>query len=81
MIVGALTGVIAALIFAFVAWEALPALRELGVGRFFSDPSWHPSASRYNLAPMLLGTVLVGVGLLIATVVLRRSTVGAGAST
>jgi phosphate transport system permease protein len=57
---------IVALIAAFVAMESLPALRTVGVARFFTDPSWHPAggapAGRFNLLPILIGSVLATGG-------------------
>lgn len=50
----------------FLVLESLPALQEIGLLRFFSDPSWNPSLGakngNYNLTPMLLGSVLVMLG-------------------
>ena len=58
----ALAGALVLLIFAFVALESLPALREIGVLRFLSDSSWHPSEGLYKLAPMLWGTLFTAAG-------------------
>jgi phosphate transport system permease protein len=63
---------IVALIAAFVVMESLPALRTVGVARFFTDPSWHPAggaaAGRFNLLPILAGSVLAtGGAVLLAT--------------
>lgn len=52
----------------FLGGESLPLLREIGILRFFTDPGWHPTSDRFNLAPMLLGTILVSLGaVLLAT--------------
>ena len=65
---GVITGGIILLIVIFLILEALPALREVGITRFFTDASWHPNQSLYNLTPMLWGTLLVTLGsVLIAT--------------
>jgi phosphate transport system permease protein len=57
---------IVALIAVFVVAESLPALRTVGVARFFTDPSWHPAggarAGRFNLLPILAGSVLATGG-------------------
>jgi phosphate transport system permease protein len=53
------------LIAIFVAHEAFPLLRDVPLMRLFTDPSWHPLEERYNLAPMLVGTVLVSAGALV----------------
>jgi len=50
------------LIAAFVLGESLPALREIGAARFFTDGGWHPTADGFNLAPMLLASLAVAVG-------------------
>lgn len=67
-----LSGTVLLLIVAFVLREAWPALERIGWPRFFTDPSWHPAAvaarGRYDLTPMLVGTLAVVVGgVLIAT--------------
>jgi phosphate transport system permease protein len=62
-----LAGGIVVLIGAFLVFEALPALRSVGLLRFFSDDGWLPSAGpegRFNLFPMLWGTVLLSAGAL-----------------
>ncbi len=60
-----LSGAIVVLVTAFVAGESLPALRAIGVARFFTDPSWHPSSGRFNLAPMLLASLFAAGGALL----------------
>ncbi|MCZ7647072.1 MAG: phosphate ABC transporter permease subunit PstC [Planctomycetota bacterium] len=61
-----LSGAIVLLIAVFLVLESLPALRNVGFARFFSDPSWHPARyaadGAYNLAPMLAGTLLAMAG-------------------
>lgn len=54
--------VILLLIVAFLVLESVPALRRIGLARFFADASWHPSAGLFNLGPMLVGTLLVSAG-------------------
>jgi phosphate transport system permease protein len=62
----ALAGGIVLLILAFLAVESIPALRAVGPARFFTDPSWHPAggaeAGRFNLTPMVVGTLAVTAG-------------------
>ncbi|MCU0548055.1 MAG: phosphate ABC transporter permease subunit PstC [Leptolyngbya sp. Prado105] len=53
------SGTIVLLILFFLAWEAIPVLQQVGVFRFFTDSSWHPASHEFNLAPMLVGTLLV----------------------
>ncbi len=55
-------GAIILLIVAFLILEALPALRHVGLLRFFTDASWHPVDGFYNVVPMLYGTVLTMLG-------------------
>ncbi len=63
-----LAGAIVLLIVGFLVLEALPVLRHVGIGRFLTDPSWHPAEGLYNLTPMLWGTLFAMVGsVLIAT--------------
>ena len=49
-------------IIVFVFWESIPALVDVGAHRFVSDSSWHPTEGRFNLLPMVAGTLLVTVG-------------------
>lgn len=62
----ALAGGVFLCIVLFSLWEALPALRGVGVKRFFTDPSWHPQggadSGSFNLLPMLLGTLAATTG-------------------
>ena len=65
-------GAIVLLIVGFVLRESWPALQQVGIGRFFSDPSWHPAAGpsegRFGLGPMLLASLLASAGaVLLAT--------------
>jgi phosphate transport system permease protein len=53
---------IGVLISVFVLKEALPALQSIGVLRFFRDEAWYPLEGQFNLAPILLGTVLTALG-------------------
>lgn len=59
-------GLIVALILLFIVIGAAPALQSVGVTRFFTDPSWHPTGGaargRFNLTPMLVGTLLATAG-------------------
>jgi len=62
----AVTGAVLLLICGFLVWESIPAVREIGLSRFFGDPSWHPaadaSAGTFNLLPMVAGTLAVACG-------------------
>jgi len=63
-----LSGAITLLIAVFLALESWPALRAIGVLRFFEDPSWNPTEGRYGLTPMLVGTLAAMAGaVLLAT--------------
>jgi phosphate transport system permease protein len=56
------------LILFFLLAESSPLLRDIPTVRFVTDPSWQPSESAYNLAPMLSGTLYAAGGaLLLAT--------------
>lgn len=55
-------GAIAIFVTLFLLREALPVLQEVGLLRFFSDSSWHPTQGLYNLTPMVWGSLLVTAG-------------------
>ena len=67
-----LAGGIVLLITAFLAVEALPALREVGLRRFFTDLSWYPAdgpdRGAFNLVPMIAGTLAVTSGAVLLAV-------------
>ncbi|MGH8536362.1 MAG: phosphate ABC transporter permease subunit PstC [Gammaproteobacteria bacterium] len=64
----AAAGAVLLLVIGFLAIESLPALRHVGVTRFFTDPSWNPTRGSFNLLPMLWGTLYALLGsVLIAT--------------
>lgn len=58
----AIAGAIVLLIIAFLLLEALPLLRQVGFWRFFSDRSWNPAEERYDLTPMMWGTLSAAIG-------------------
>ena len=61
-------GAILLLIVIFLGWKASPVFSQIGLVKFFTDRSWHPTAGEYNLIPMLLGTILSSLGaILVAT--------------
>lgn len=55
------SGIVGAVVLV-TALDALPLLAKIGPWRFLTDPSWHPTAERFNLGPMLAGTLLVSLG-------------------
>ncbi|OQW65911.1 MAG: phosphate ABC transporter permease subunit PstC [Nitrospira sp. ST-bin4] len=64
----AIAGIVVMFIVGFLVAEALPVLSRVGLGRFFTDPSWHPAEGFYNLTPMLWGTLFAMAGsVLLAT--------------
>jgi phosphate transport system permease protein len=64
----AVAGALVIVIAFFMTAESLPVLGRVGIGRFFTDASWHPTAGLYNLTPMLWGTLFAMTGsVLIAT--------------
>lgn len=64
----AVAGAVALLIAVFLVLESLPVLRNVSLGRFFSDDFWHPTESLYGLTPMLWGTLFAMAGsVLLAT--------------
>jgi len=59
-----ISGALVLLIFIFLMKEALPVFQKIGLARFFSDASWHPTEGRFNLFPMLVGSLLITLGAL-----------------
>ncbi|MEM6911713.1 MAG: phosphate ABC transporter permease subunit PstC [Verrucomicrobiota bacterium] len=61
-----LSGGIILLVLAFLVGASYPALERIGLARFFTDSSWNPSEEaaqgRFNLGPMLVGSLLVTAG-------------------
>lgn len=55
-------GAVLALILLFVLLEASPLLARVGPVGFFTDEAWRPTQGLYNLAPMLVGTLVVTLG-------------------
>ncbi|NJM45762.1 MAG: phosphate ABC transporter permease subunit PstC [Alkalinema sp. RU_4_3] len=56
------SGAIVLLIVGFLLRESLPILRQVGMVRFFSDRTWHPTSGEFGLYPMLWGSMLVTIG-------------------
>jgi phosphate transport system permease protein len=52
-----LTAGMLVLVVLFVFRETYPALRDLGVARFVTDESWHPLEGKFNMLPMVWGTL------------------------
>ena len=50
------------LVLGFLARESVPALRQVGFFRFFTDASWHPLSGEFNLTPMIVATLLTSLG-------------------
>ena len=46
----------------FLIQESLPALRAVAPARWLSGDGWLPTAGRFNLGPMIAGTVVVTLG-------------------
>lgn len=61
-------GLLFILIVVFLMKEALPVFEKLSLLQFFTDPSWHPTEGRFNLLPMLAGSLLTTFGALILAV-------------
>jgi phosphate transport system permease protein len=63
--IAALAAVIVVLVLAQLAIESAPGVSRVGM-RYATDPSWHPAATadagRFNVMPMLLGTVVATLG-------------------
>lgn len=57
-----IAGAITVLIFIFVVIESFPVLSSTGVTPFFIGDSWHPKEGLFNLAPMLVASLLATAG-------------------
>lgn len=61
-----LTGAVVVLIVVFLGIESYAAFDHVGVARFLSDDGWHPDAGpeagRFNLTPMIAGTLSATAG-------------------
>ncbi|WP_339747042.1 phosphate ABC transporter permease subunit PstC [uncultured Rubinisphaera sp.] len=57
-----LSAAVVLLILGFLIREATPALREIGLHRFLTDPSWHPLSGNFNLKPMIVATLVTSLG-------------------
>lgn len=68
--VAILVSLVIAIVIAVVIVEAMPALRHIGVTRFLTDESWHPTTDLFNLWPMVVGTFLVTLGALLLSATL-----------
>ena len=61
----AVSGAIVVFIAVFLCLESVPALKDVGVTRLFSDASWHPAqgaSGTFNVTPMLAGSLLATLG-------------------
>lgn len=57
-----LAGTSTLLVALFVGKEALPAMRHVGITRFFADASWHPVEGTFGVLPMLVGSLATTAG-------------------
>lgn len=57
-----LAGGLLLLVGVFLFQEAWPALQQIGLARFFSDPDWYPTENAFRLTPMIWGTLLTTAG-------------------
>jgi phosphate transport system permease protein len=60
-----MSAAIVLLILLLLLHEALPALTGVAPVQWINDSSWQPSSGRYNLLPMVVGSVLVALGALL----------------
>lgn len=60
-----LSAVIVLAIFGLVLAEAAPLIARVGPAAFFTDAGWQPTSGRFNLSPMLWGTLLTAAGALL----------------
>ncbi|MEQ8764873.1 MAG: phosphate ABC transporter permease subunit PstC [Planctomycetota bacterium] len=71
----ALSAAILVFVVVFLARESWPALDRIGVTRFLSDDGWFPTSGRFELTPMLAGSLIVTLGSLLVA-----APVGVGAA-
>ena len=68
-VVAALAGLVVLLIVGFLVVESAPAIRQIGLLRFVTDPSWQPAGDAdrgtFNALPMVVGTALLAAGALL----------------
>ncbi|MFN3161010.1 MAG: phosphate ABC transporter permease subunit PstC [Rubinisphaera brasiliensis] len=64
-IAAVLSATVVLLILGFLFRDAAPALREIGLSRFLTDPSWHPLYGHFNLTPMIVATLVTSLGAVI----------------
>lgn len=63
-----MAALIMVLIMLFLLLESWPALRHIALIRFFTDEAWHPLEDRYNLLPMVTGTLYASCGALLLAI-------------
>jgi phosphate transport system permease protein len=56
------------LIFVFLATDAIPALRQVGLIKFFTGSAWQPEFEVFGILPLLAGSIFVTLGALIIAV-------------
>ncbi len=59
---GFLCGLLLLLLLFFFLKESLPAFESIGFLRFLTDDSWHPLAEEFNMAPMIIASVVLTTG-------------------
>ncbi|MEM6793719.1 MAG: phosphate ABC transporter permease subunit PstC [Acidobacteriota bacterium] len=64
---GAISAGVVVVIGFFMVAESWPALSAIGPQRLVTDPSWHPTEDRFNMVPMVLGTLAATAGSLLLT--------------
>jgi phosphate transport system permease protein len=71
-VAAAVAALIVFMIALFLVQEAAPAMKDVGVGRMAGDPSWHPDTEaangRFNMMPMVVGTIVASIGALLLAV-------------
>lgn len=57
-----LAGAVMVLIVVFLLWESAALFGHVGPARLFADAGWQPTEGRFNMLPMIVGTLLCTVG-------------------
>jgi len=59
---GVISASVLLMIVGFLVWKAWPAVTGIGVSRFVTDASWHPTDGRFSLVAMAAATAAVTLG-------------------
>ncbi|MDR4495776.1 MAG: hypothetical protein R3B74_15445 [Nitrospirales bacterium] len=61
-ILAGLAGSLLLLVVGFLFYESWPAIRQIGLFRFFTDSDWFPTENSYGMTAMIVGTLWATAG-------------------